>query len=174
MARPALTKRQIAKLPYRRGVGIMLLNAESRVFVARRNDMRSEAWQMPQGGIDAGESPIDAAWREMGEEIGTRRATLLAESRDWLRYDLPLELVPELWSGRFRGQEQKWFAFRFAGHDADIDIATAHAEFLAWRWIDMAALPEVIVPFKRRLYRDLLAEFGHLAGLKSAKSKRRA
>ncbi len=153
----------IARLPYRKGVGIMLLNARAEVLVARRLDTTFDAWQMPQGGIDEGETPEAAARREMTEEIGTDKAVLLAASRRWLSYDLPIDLVPVLWGGRFRGQEQKWFAFRFAGADADIRIATATPEFSAWRWAPMAALPDLIVPFKRRLYLDLLAEFGHLA-----------
>jgi len=149
-----------ARLPYRRGVGIMLLNGENRVFVAQRIDMPSAAWQMPQGGIDAGETPVEAAWREMLEEIGTDRADLLAESRGWFRYDLPAELAAQLWRGRFRGQEQKWFAFRFTGTDADIDIRRhKHPEFSDWRWAEMANLPDLIVPFKRKLYADIVAEF---------------
>jgi len=114
-----MTPADRARLPYRRGVGMMLLNALGDVFVAQRIDMPSDAWQMPQGGMDAGETPESAAWREMGEEIGTRAAVLMAESRDWYRYDLPDELVPRLWKGQYRGQEQKWFAFRFTGTDAD-------------------------------------------------------
>jgi putative (di)nucleoside polyphosphate hydrolase len=153
----------IDRLPYRPGVGIMLLNAAGEVLVAQRLDMPSEAWQMPQGGIDAGETPQAAAWREMQEEIGTGAATMLAESRRWYRYDLPAELVPLLWQGRFRGQEQKWFAFRFTGTDADITIDSDHAEFSHWKWTAMASLPSLIVPFKRQLYLDLVAEFGHLA-----------
>lgn len=150
-------------LRYRRGVGIMLLNASRQVFVAKRIDMPGDAWQMPQGGIDKGETPVAAAWREMREEIGTDRATLRAESRDWLRYDLPADLVPRLWGGRFRGQEQKWFAFDFTGSDADIDIAQHHhPEFSDWRWVEMDQLPELIVPFKRQLYIDLVAEFAPL------------
>jgi putative (di)nucleoside polyphosphate hydrolase len=158
-----VTAAGIDRLPYRPGVGIMLLNAAGEVLVAQRVDMPSEAWQMPQGGIDAGETPQAAAWREMQEEIGTGAATMLAESRRWYRYDLPLELVPRLWQGRFRGQEQKWFAFRFTGTDADITIDSDHAEFSRWKWTAMASLPSLIVPFKRQLYLDLVAEFGHLA-----------
>ena len=153
----------IDALPYRRGVGIMLLNARGEVFVAQRIDMPSDAWQMPQGGIDEGEAPLTAAWREMREEIGTNAATLLAESPTWRRYDLPAELVPLVWHGRFRGQEQKWFAFRFTGVDVDITIDTGHAEFSAWKWAPMTALPDLIVPFKRRLYEELVEEFGRLA-----------
>jgi putative (di)nucleoside polyphosphate hydrolase len=153
----------IERLPYRRGVGIMLLNAAGEVLVAQRIDMPTEAWQMPQGGIDEDEAPEAAAWREMREEIGTGAATLLAESRAWHRYDLPADLVPRLWHGRYRGQEQKWFAFRFTGADADIRIDSDCAEFSRWKWTPMATLPNLIVPFKRRLYAELVAEFGHLA-----------
>ncbi len=152
----------VARLPYRRGVGIMLLDDRARVFVARRIDMPSDAWQMPQGGIDKGEAPIEAAWREMAEEIGTAAAELIAESRDWLRYDLPVELVSRLWGGRFRGQEQKWFAFHFTGSDRDINLATEHPEFLDWKWAEMAALPGLIVKFKRPLYEAVVEEFARL------------
>ncbi len=149
---------------YRPCVGIMLLNPENRVFVAQRRDMKSTAWQMPQGGIDSGEAPIEAAWREMREEIGTNRARLLAESAGWYHYDLPEELASQLWGGRYRGQKQKWFAFRFEGTDRDIDIATERPEFTSWKWAPMQDLPSLIVPFKRQLYRDILAEFAYLAG----------
>jgi putative (di)nucleoside polyphosphate hydrolase len=142
----------------------MLLNAKDRVFVAQRRDMKSEAWQMPQGGIDSGETPLEAAWREMREEIGTDKARLLAESAGWRHYDLPDDLAGRLWGGRFRGQKQKWFAFRFEGRDRDIDIATDKPEFSAWKWVPMRDLPSLIVPFKRQLYRDILAEFAYLAG----------
>lgn len=150
----------VATLPYRPGVGIMLLNDEDSVFVAQRIDMPSDAWQMPQGGIDKGETPLEAAWREMLEEIGTNRAELLAESRDWLTYDLPRDLAARLWRGRFRGQRQKWFAFRFTGTDRDIDITSHdHPEFSTWRWAPMIDLPALIVPFKRQLYQQLVDEF---------------
>lgn len=158
-----MTAVELDRLPYRRGVGIMLLNPASEVLVAQRIDMPSDAWQMPQGGIDVDETPEAAAWREMQEEIGTSAATMLAESRRWCRYDLPPELVPRLWQGRYRGQEQKWFAFRFTGTDADIAIDSDHAEFSRWKWTSMASLPGLIVPFKRQLYAELVAEFGHLA-----------
>lgn len=149
-------------LPYREGVGVMLLNADDWVFVARRIDMVSEAWQMPQGGIDAGESPTQAALRELEEEVGTNKAAIIAESRDWLTYDLPEELVGKLWGGRFRGQKQKWFAMRFTGTDSDINIETEHPEFCEWKWVPMHTLPDLIVPFKRENYRLLVAEFSGL------------
>jgi putative (di)nucleoside polyphosphate hydrolase len=150
---------------YRPGVGIMLLDAGRRVFVGRRTDMAGENWQMPQGGIDRGESPREAALRELKEEIGTDKAEFLAESAQWLRYDVPQGIAGRLWGGRYRGQMQKWFAMRFTGTDRDIDVATAHPEFNAWRWVAAAELPTLIVPFKRQLYRDILAEFGKLCGL---------
>lgn len=156
-------------LPYRMGVGIMLLNARGEVFVAKRIDMTSEAWQMPQGGIDEGEESQAAAWRELKEETGTDRATLLAESTQWYTYDLPDHLVPIIWKGRYRGQKQKWYAMRFEGQDSDITIHDVeHPEFNEWKWIAMAELPHVIVPFKRALYAALVAEFSGLqGGLKS-------
>jgi putative (di)nucleoside polyphosphate hydrolase len=150
-------------LPYRAGIGLMLFNRAGHVFVARRIDMQSNAWQMPQGGIDAGETPRAAALRELKEEVGTDKAKIVAESRGWYRYDLPPELQGWVWGGRYRGQRQRWFALRFYGGDDDIDIHTKHAEFSAWRWTPIATLPRLIVPFKRDLYVALIDEFGHLA-----------
>lgn len=149
----------ISALPYRPCVGIMLINPAGLVFVGQRIDNLVEAWQMPQGGIDPGESPEVAALRELGEEIGTDKAEIVAESRDWLTYDLPVELVPKVWKGRYRGQRQKWYAMRFLGCDADIRIETEHPEFGAWRWAEYRTLPELIVPFKRALYEDIVSEF---------------
>ena len=147
-------------LEYRRSVGIMLLNRHAEVFVGRRIDIPSvPAWQMPQGGIDPGETPREAALRELKEEIGTDRAEILRESRTWLIYDLPPELGGTVWGGRYRGQKQKWFAMRFTGSDSDINVATAHPEFDRWQWVLPQRLPEMIVPFKRQLYLDILAEF---------------
>ncbi len=144
---------------YRRGVGIMLLNAANRVFVGRRIDT-PDAWQMPQGGIDAGETPRAAARRELKEEVGTDRAEIIAETAGWLRYELPPALQNrELWGGRYRGQEQKWFAMRFTGTDAEIDLATHHPEFDAWKWVGADELLRLIVPFKRALYQAVIAEF---------------
>jgi putative (di)nucleoside polyphosphate hydrolase len=144
---------------YRPCVGIFLLNRGRRVFVGQRVDAARDAWQMPQGGIDPGEDPARAGLREMAEEIGTDRATLLAESRVWRAYDLPPGLARRLWGGRFRGQTQKWFAFRFDGEDRDIKIDHRHAEFRAWRWADPATLVEMIVPFKRDVYLSVVDEF---------------
>ncbi len=149
-------------LPYRDGVGIMLINQHRQVFVAKRIDTLSEAWQMPQGGIDEGERPDVAARRELEEETGTSKATILRESKDWLTYDLPQELVGKIWRGRFRGQRQKWFAMRFDGTDSDINIDTPHPEFCEWKWTAPSTLPDLIVPFKRVLYRDIIQEFRDL------------
>lgn len=148
--------------PYRPGVGIMLINEKRRVFVGRRNDMDGDHWQMPQGGIDEGEEPRVAALRELKEEVGTDKAKILAESRGWLAYDLPPALSRTAWKGRYRGQRQKWFAARFLGRDSDIDLATEHPEFEAWQWIEAADLPQLIVPFKRKLYVDVMEEFSAL------------
>lgn len=153
-----------AHLPYRPCVGIMLLNAAGDVFTAQRIDQSVEAWQMPQGGIDPGEDALAAAQRELAEEIGTASATLLAEHPEWLRYDLPPELMGKVWKGRYRGQEMKWFAMRFDGVDEDINLATEHPEFSIWRWLPMAQLADMIVPFKRDLYARLARDFAYLAG----------
>ena len=152
----------MSSLPYRPCVGLMLFNRAGLVFVARRIDMPSEAWQMPQGGIDKGEKPRKAALRELREEIGTDKAEIVAESQGWRPYDLPRELQGVLWKGRFRGQTQKWFLLRFTGKDADIDIATEHPEFLEWKWVELADVPRLIVPFKRKVYEEVVAEFGPL------------
>ncbi|WP_294215390.1 RNA pyrophosphohydrolase [uncultured Sphingomonas sp.] len=155
-----------ATLPYRPCAGVMLLNREGKVFVGQRIDTTLEAWQMPQGGIDPGEEAYDAAVRELGEETGVapHHVELIVEApRDFL-YDLPTDMIGKVWKGKWRGQRQRWFLFRFLGEDRDIDIATEHQEFRAWRWSDPADLPTMIVPFKRALYEDVLAAFApHLA-----------
>jgi 8-oxo-dGTP pyrophosphatase MutT (NUDIX family) len=153
----SVTKAAVEFRPdYRRGVGIMLLNNRNEVLVGRRADAK-DAWQMPQGGLDENEDPRDAAFRELREEIGTDKAEIIAESKAWLRYDLPPELRKR-WDNRWRGQQQKWFVMRFLGVDADIDVATEQPEFSGWKWIPVERLPELIVSFKRQLYVDLLRE----------------
>jgi putative (di)nucleoside polyphosphate hydrolase len=138
----------------------MLLNRLGEAFIGRRIGMpTTPAWQMPQGGIDRGETPRQAALRELEEEVGTAKAEVLGESRIWLTYDLPRELAGGVWGGRYRGQRQKWFAMRFTGSDADFNLATEHPEFDAWKWVTPHRLPELIVPFKRQLYIDVLSEF---------------
>lgn len=144
--------------PYRRGVGIVLLNARGQVFVAERADTPG-AWQMPQGGIDKDEVPRAAALRELAEEIGTDKARIVATARGWLRYDLPADLQAKVWKGKYRGQEQKWFLMTFTGRDADIDIAGRHAEFQAWKWARFEDLPRMIVGFKRDIYKQVVAAF---------------
>lgn len=160
----SVTKAAVELSPeYRRGVGIMLLNDRNEVFVGRRTDAK-EAWQMPQGGIDEHEDPRDAAFRELQEEIGTDKAEVIAESKVWLRYDLPPEFRKR-WSYRRRGQQQKWFVMQFLGTDADIDVATEHPEFSAWKWVPIERLPELVVSFKRQLYVDLLRELAQIGAI---------
>lgn len=147
---------------YRRGVGVMLLNSEDKVFVGARIDNTDEAWQMPQGGIDEGEDdPWATALRELEEETGIRPDLVerIADCPERLIYDLPEALRPKLWGGKYKGQDQDWYLARFVGRDDDIDIATKHPEFREWKWIEPEQLPELIVPFKRDLYRRLLEEF---------------
>lgn len=147
---------------YRAGVGVMLVNGGGQVFVGQRIDSSAEAWQMPQGGIDPGEDPWTAALRELGEETGVLPQLVepIAETAGWLSYDLPDELVGRMWSGRYRGQRQKWYALRFLGRDSDIRIETEHPEFRAWKWAATDQLEALIVPFKRDLYRQVIAELG--------------
>lgn len=149
---------------YRLGVGAVILNRDGLVFVGQRRD-RPGAWQMPQGGIDAGEDPRAAVLREVAEEIGTDRVEIIAEAEGWLIYDLPPDIAARVWGGRHRGQKQKWFALRFTGEDADIDLeADDRPEFDAWQWLPMERLPEVIVDFKRDLYRQVVAAFQGVVG----------
>lgn len=151
-----------ATLPYRPCAGIMLVNTAGLVFVGQRLDNPgSDAWQMPQGGIDAGEDAQSAALRELSEETGIAadKVTILAQSREELFYDLPDELIGKIWKRKWRGQRQIWFLMRFRGDDHDVNIATDHAEFSRWKWTDPAGLPDIIVPFKKRLYQSVLEEF---------------
>ncbi len=151
-------------LPYRPAAGIMLINDQGKVFVGQRLDSTLEAWQMPQGGLDPGEDPKAAALRELEEETGipARLVTILARSDKDLDYDLPPDLIGKLWKGRYRGQRQTWFLMRFEGTDADVKLETEHPEFRAWKWAEPSELPDMIVPFKRELYQNVLRAFAHL------------
>jgi putative (di)nucleoside polyphosphate hydrolase len=148
-------------LPYRPAVGIMLLNGENRVFVAQRLDSTLEAWQMPQGGLDQGEDEMTGALRELEEETGIRpeHVEIVTRCPTELYYDLPDDLLGKIWKGKWRGQRQTWFLCRFNGSDADVNIDTPEPEFRAWKWADPQDLPAMIVPFKRKLYEDLLTAF---------------
>ena len=158
---PFMTPEEIEQLPYRPCVGVMLANPRGHIFVGQRKDRYQEAWQMPQGGVDPGERCVDAAYRELSEETGVteKLVSLEGETANLIRYDLPHDLVPQIWKGKYRGQEQKWFLFRFHGTDADINIATEHPEFSAWKWMPKEDLVASIVPFKRAVYEEVIAAF---------------
>ena len=150
-------------LPYRPCVGAMLFNREGLVFVGKRIDQTVEGWQMPQGGIDKGESPKQAALRELKEEVGTGKAEIIGEMEDWVTYDLPEHLIGVAFHGKYKGQKQKWFALRFTGEDGDIDLTSHEPEFSAFKWVDLKALPGLIVPFKRDTYKAVIAALGKYA-----------
>jgi putative (di)nucleoside polyphosphate hydrolase len=160
-----------ASLPYRPCVGIMVLNQAGLIWVGQRTDAPGDAegrgtwWQMPQGGIDENEDPKQAALRELSEETAIRSVEIIAETQEWLTYDLPPHLLGKAWGGRYRGQRQKWFAVRFLGDESEIDLGepgTPHAEFMTWKWCAPEELPAAIVPFKRDVYVELLRLFAPL------------
>jgi putative (di)nucleoside polyphosphate hydrolase len=141
----------------------MLFNQEGKVFVGKRIDQTVEGWQMPQGGIDQGETPSQAVRRELQEEIGTDKAEIIGEMDDWVTYDLPPHLVGLAFHGKYKGQRQKWFALRFTGKDSDIDLTAHEPEFSSFQWVSLDALPGLIVPFKRDTYKAVIAAFKNLA-----------
>lgn len=158
-----MTPEEISQLPYRPCVGVMLANPRGHIFVGQRIDRDTEAWQMPQGGLDKGERTIDAAYRELEEEtsVTPNLVTLEGESAELIRYDIPHQLVPNIWKGRYRGQEQKWFLMRYHGEENQVNLETKHPEFSQWKWIPKEELVAAIVPFKRAVYEQVLAEFSH-------------
>jgi putative (di)nucleoside polyphosphate hydrolase len=159
-----VTPEDIAKLPYRKNVGVMIVNADGLVWVGQRLDSEVPAWQMPQGGIDKGEDARAAALRELEEETGISvdMVDVAGETEGWISYDLPHDIVPKIWKGKYRGQEQKWFLMRFKGSDDMIVIDRPHPEFSEWRWLPVDELVENIVPFKRGVYEQVVAELGPL------------
>ena len=168
-----MSEKDLAALPYRRCAGLMVVNRDGLVFMGRRLDAPEDPegpgtwWQMPQGGIDKGEDPETAAYRELYEETSIRSVSLIAQSRGWINYDLPPDLIGTAWKGRYRGQTQKWFALRFTGEDGEIDVlnpggGTHKAEFGAWKWMPLDELTRHVVPFKREVYETVVAEFADI------------
>ena len=159
--------RKFSEKNYRPCVGIVLINNGS-IFAGQRLDYKSDAWQMPQGGIEENESPIRAAIRELKEETGINKKhiNIILESKNWINYDLPKELIPKLWNGKFVGQSQKWFAMEFSGSDSDVNINTKNPEFSKWRWMTKNKLLDSIVPFKKRVYENILSQFSAQLNLK--------
>jgi len=144
------------ELPLRLGVGIIVLNKENKVFVGKRRDNPINKWQMPQGGVDRGENLVNAMKRELKEETSIRSIEILKELEGWTEYELPDYLLGKIWRGKYRGQKQKWFIVRFLGKDEEINLKTAHPEFIEWQWLDIENLPSVIVHFKKKVYEKLL------------------
>lgn len=150
---------EFKKRPYRLCAGICLINKYKKIFVGQRIDSQSDAWQMPQGGIDADETPEQAALRELKEEIGTNKAEILTYLKMPLDYDLPLDLANKMWNAQFRGQRQYWYLMRFTGHEQDINLQTQHPEFSSYRWVDAKILPSLAVDFKKDIYQKIVTEF---------------
>jgi len=147
---------QKEKLPLRLGVGAIVLNKKNKVFVGKRKDNPVDKWQMPQGGVNAGEELIDAMKRELEEETGIKNIEILKEIDGWSQYELPKYLLGKIWKGKYRGQKQKWFVVRFLGNDNEINLEVSKPEFIEWRWLDIESLPGVIVEFKKKVYEELL------------------
>ena len=145
-------------LPLRTGVGIAVLNSKNQVFVGKRKDNPFDKWQMPQGGVDLNEPLLIAMKRELEEETSIKNILVLKEFSQWLEYDLPKNLIGKIWAGKYRGQKQKWFIVRFTGEEGEININTENPEFIEWKWIDMNLLPDLIVNFKKHVYKDVLEE----------------
>ena len=145
-------------LPYRTGVGIVVLNSKNKVFVGKRKDNPFDKWQMPQGGVDPNEPLVAAMKRELEEETSIKNIKILKEFNQWLEYDLPENLIEKIWKGKYKGQKQKWFIVRFTGEENEININTEYPEFIDWKWIDMILLPDLIVNFKKHVYKDVLIE----------------
>ena len=148
----------VNRLPMRQGVGVIVLNQNNKVFVAKRKDNPIDKWQMPQGGINLNETPFNAMKRELEEETSITKIKVLKEISYWLEYELPPNLLGKIWKGRFRGQKQKWFIVKFVGIDSEINLNTKYPEFIEWKWIDYNLLPEVIVDFKKEVYKKLKIE----------------
>jgi putative (di)nucleoside polyphosphate hydrolase len=157
-----LDRKDVSDLPFRQGVGMMIVDKHKRVFVGKRVDSKANGWQMPQGGIDLGETPSAAALREMREEIGCNQGYIIAESKRWYSYRVPNFLIPKLWEGQYCGQRQKWFLIRFTGEDSDININTESPEFDQWKWVNFKELLFDIIPFKLKLYKQVVDEFQEL------------
>lgn len=152
-------KVEASELPFRQGVGMVIVDKNNRIFVGKRIDSKVNGWQMPQGGIDLGETPSSAALREMEEEIGSNKGKIIAESKKWYSYRVPTFLIPKLWNGQYCGQRQKWFLIRFTGKDSDININTETPEFDQWKWVELDQLLVDIIPFKLKLYQQVIQEF---------------
>ena len=155
-------KKMLNRLPMRQGVGIIVLNQYNKVFVGKRKDNPIDKWQMPQGGIDVNETPFNAMKRELEEETSIKKIKVLKEIETWLEYELPPNLLGKIWKGKYRGQKQKWFIVKFIGDENEINLNTKHPEFIEWKWIDYNLLPEVIVDFKKEVYKQLKIELKKL------------
>ena len=145
-------------LPLRTGVGIVVLNSQDKVFVGKRKDNPFDKWQMPQGGVEPNEPLLVALKRELEEETSIKNIKILKEFNQWLEYEVPKNLIGKIWKGKYRGQKQKWFIVRFTGEEKEININTKHPEFIEWKWVNMNLLPDLIVNFKKHVYKNVLIE----------------